>query len=254
MAWARIELGTLVAVVAVATGLAGCGNPMRFEEPPSGGAPQAVPRERSAAPAVASRPAFHTVQKGETLYAIAFRYGLSTATLARWNDLGDGSLIRAGQRLRLSAPGTTAAAGVPGSSSDRPGASAPVEPPPRWQWPAKGPVIAQYGDSPMTASGIEIGGRLGDPVMAAAPGQVVYAGSGLASYGELLIVKHNESWLTAYGFNQSVLVREGERVAAGQVIARLGEGPGRRPMLHFEIRSNGEPVNPVQMLPPRLPE
>lgn len=229
--------------------LAGCGNPLRFEDQAGPAEARGTPAPRSAPVANPNRPPFHVVRKGETLYAIAFRYNLRTAELARWNDLGDGSLIRIGQRLRLWPPGS-AASGA-GTSAGGPATGAPVEPPPSWRWPAQGPVVGRYGDSALTASGIQIGGRLGNPVTAAAAGQVVYSGSGLVSYGELLIIKHNESWLTAYGFNQAVLVREGDRVAQGQLIARQGEGPGRQPMLHFEIRRNGEPVNPLLLLPPR---
>jgi lipoprotein NlpD len=103
-----------------------------------------------------------------------------------------------------------------------------------------------------------LGGHAGDSVRAAAGGQVVYAGSGLVGYGELLIIKHNSNWLSAYGYNQALLVREGDRVAAGQAIARMGEGPTagtgtgtrtRRSLLHFEIRQNGVPVNPLTQLP-----
>jgi lipoprotein NlpD len=178
---------------------------------------------------------------GETLYAIASRYGLSTDTLAAWNSLGNGTLIRPGQRLRLSPP--VKESGPAGES------------PPRWQWPVVGPVLAHYGESPLTASGIQVGGRVGDPVRAAAGGQVVYAGSGLAGYGELLIIKHNSTWLSAYGYNEALLVREGERVSVGQPIAQMGEGPSpgkqeRRSMLHFEIRRNGVSVDPLTELPP----
>jgi len=224
--------------------LHGCGNPLRFEDPPPAARPATAPAPRPVTTANPNRPAFHLVRKGDTLYSIAFRYSLTTSELARWNDLGDGSLIRVGQRLALWPPGTT-----PGAAPVR--AEPAAEPAPAWRWPATGPVLGRYGDSPLTASGIQIGGRLGDPVTAAAAGQVVYSGSGLVSYGELLIIKHNESWLTAYGFNQAVLVREGDRVTQGQPIARQGEGPGRQPMLHFEIRRNGEPVNPLLLLPPR---
>jgi lipoprotein NlpD len=118
-----------------------------------------------------------------------------------------------------------------------------------------GPVVARYGESPLTTSGVQLGGRAGDPVRAAAGGQVVYAGSGLVGYGELLIIKHSPNWLSAYGYNQALLVREGDQVAAGQAIARMGEGPTagtrtRRPLLHFEIRRNGVPVDPLTQLPP----
>lgn len=219
--------------------LAGCSGAVRWEEP--GAHESAAP-----APHGAKRPEWHTVSAGETLYGIAFRYGLSVAQLSAWNGLGDGSLIRAGQRLRLAPSGS--------ARPPAPQAAMPGEGPPRWQWPVSGPVLARYGESPVTASGIQLGGRAGDPVRAAAGGQVVYAGSGLVGYGELLIIKHSASWLSAYGYNQVLLVREGERVEAGQTIARMGEGPaspgaGRRPALHFEIRRNGTPLDPLMELP-----
>ena len=215
--------------------LVACSGAVRWEEP----VPPAAPRTAAADPR--ALPQWHTVRAGETLYAIATRYALNADALAAWNSLGDGTLIRVGQRLRLSPP---AAASVPAS-----------EPAPRWQWPVVGPVLARYGESPLTASGIQVGGRASEPVRAAAGGQVVYGGSGLAGYGELLIIKHSASWLSAYGYNEALLVREGERVTAGQPIARMGEGPspgkqGRRPMLHFEIRRNGTPVDPLTELPP----
>ncbi|MEZ5561463.1 MAG: peptidoglycan DD-metalloendopeptidase family protein [Gammaproteobacteria bacterium] len=195
-----------------------------------------------------SRPQYHTVRSGETLYSIARRYGLSVRQLAAWNRLGDGTLIYVNQRLRLSPPGT----GVPSPGTPQ----VAVEAPPRWQWPVSGVVLSRYGESPLTASGIQIGGRVGDPVRAAAAGQVVYSGSGLIGYGELLIIKHSDNWLTAYGYNRARMVSEGEKVSAGQQIALMGEGPmpggtTRRAMLHFEIRRTGQPVDPLSQLPAR---
>lgn len=226
--------------------LAACSSAVRWDEPATRGP------ARAPATDVASRPGFHTVRSGETLYAISFRYGLSVQALAAWNQLGDGTLIRVGQRLRLSPPGSQAgiATPVPSVSSS----ATAAEGPPRWLWPVSGSVVARYGESPLTASGVQLGGRGGDPVRAAAGGQVVYAGSGLVGYGELLIVKHGSIWLSAYGYNQSLLVGEGDVVAAGQVIARMGEGPSagtraRRSLLHFEIRRNGVPVDPLSQLP-----
>ena len=227
--------------------LVACSGAVRWEQPaPPGGSRVSPPAAIAEARA---RPEWHTVQSGETLYAIAFRYSISAAALAAWNNLGDGTLIRVGQRLRLSPPVSAQPPASAGSSAAV-GAS-----PPRWQRPVPGPVLEPYGESPLTASGIQLGGSSGEPVRAAAAGQVVYAGSGLAGYGELLIIKHNSAWLTAYGYNSALLVHEGERVSAGQPIARMGEGPspgmqGRRSMLHFEIRRNGVPVDPLTELPP----
>lgn len=227
--------------------LAACSGAVRWEEPGARGTPAPSSRTGTAD----ARAAWHTVRAGETLFSIASRYGLGISELAVWNDLGDGTLIRVGQRLRLSP------AGGMSSSSSGPVAPAGSEPPPRWQWPVSGPVLARYGESPLTASGIQLGGRPGDGIRAAAGGQVVYAGNGLKGYGELLIIKHSPTWLSAYGYNQALLVREGDQVAAGQPIARMGEGPGvtgasRRAALHFEIRRNGTPLDPLTQLP-RLP-
>lgn len=186
----------------------------------------------------------HVVRSGETLYGIATRYGLDYRELARWNRLGDGALIYPGQRLRLEPPGAaTSSPAGPGPGAD----AAPA----RWQWPTAGALEQGFGQSPRTASGVVIGGRAGQPVVAAADGEVVYAGTGLAGYGLLLIVRHNDAWLSAYGHCQEALVAEGERVRAGQEIAQMGEGPGRRPALHFEIRRDGAPVDPLRYLPSR---
>ncbi len=230
-------------LVAVMLMLVACSSAVRWEES------AARSPVRTTAPKSGPQPGFHTVRSGETLYSISFRYGLSVQALAAWNNLGDGTLINVGQRLRLSPPGSSSAP----TPSSRPSTTA-AEGPPRWLWPVNGPVVARYGESPLTASGVQLGGRAGDPVRAAAGGQVVYAGSGLVGYGELLIIKHSRNWLSAYGYNQALLVREGDRVAAGQPIARMGEGPTagtrtRRPLLHFEIRRNGVPVNPLTQLP-----
>lgn len=235
----------LALVVAILL-LAACSGAVRWEEPGSRGTAPAAPR--AGRPEAAARPEWHTVRPGETLFSIASRYGLGVDQLAAWNGLGDGTLIRVGQRLRL------APSGGPPSAGSRPVAPVISEPPPRWQWPVSGPVLVRYGESPVTASGIQLGGRSGEAIRAAAGGQVVYAGSGLVGYGELLIIKHSPSWLSAYGYNQALLVREGERVEAGQPIARMGDGPGasgssRRPALHFEIRRNGTPLDPLTELP-----
>jgi len=106
-------------------------------------------------------------------------------------------------------------------------------------------------DRPGAGTGVLIGGDAGQPVRAAADGRVVYAGGGLIGYGQLIIVKHNDTYLSAYGHNASLLVREGQSIRQGQRIATMGEGPGQKPRLHFEIRQNGKPVDPRRYLPPR---
>jgi lipoprotein NlpD len=227
----------LLCILFVALSLTGCGVAQRGSSPSTSSRTSSAPRS-----------GVHIVRAGETLYSIARRYGLNVKQLAAWNNLGDGTMIRVNQRLRLSPPG--------GAAASRATPQPRVEPPPRWQWPVSGTVLSRYGESPLTASGIQIGGRVGDPVHAAAGGQVVYSGSGLVGYGELLIIKHSDNWLTAYGYNQTRLVAEGARVTAGQPIARMGEGPmpggsKRRAMLHFEIRRIGQPLDPLSQLPAR---
>ena len=193
----------------------------------------------------------HVVRAGETLYTIAWRYGKDHRDLARWNRLGDGSLIHPGQRLRLTPPRSTQAAPRSPPRTTRPLPSIPTDPPPRWAWPTPGRVAVSFGGRPGSGTGILIAGSTGQAVRAAAPGRVVYSGGGLTGYGRLIIVKHNDTYLSAYGHNASLLVREGDSVRQGQQIATMGEGPGRQPRLHFEIRLNGQPVNPRQYLPAR---
>jgi lipoprotein NlpD len=195
------------------------------------------------------------VRSGDTLYSIAFDYRLDQRDLAAWNRLGKGSVIYPGQSMKLTGP---ASAGqrvkTSGSSTAAPPTSStsiPATPVATWKWPTDGKILAAYGSSSKTKSGMQIAGRQGQPVRAAASGKVVYAGSGLAGYGPLLIVKHNDNYLSAYGHNGSLLVGEGERVNIGQQIAKMGTGPGQRAMLHFEIRRDGQPVNPAGYLPRR---
>ena len=195
----------------------------------------------------------HIVRKGETLYAIAWRYGKTTEDLARWNRLGDGSLIHPGQVLRLTGPAARgrAAPRTPSPGQSRPLPSIPSQPSPNWRWPTSGQIDVAFGKPPGTGTGVLIDGKAGQPIVAAAAGHVVYAGSGLIGYGKLIIVKHNDTYLSAYGYNASLLVKEGDAVTQGQKIATMGEGPARRSRLHFEIRRNGEPVNPRRYLPVR---
>jgi lipoprotein NlpD len=230
------------------------------------------------------------VRKGDTLYGIAFRNGLDVRDVAAWNRIGPPYTIYPGQRLRLSAPAgaakpaaTTASSAT--TSPRRPAAAAPATtgtprtpprpatgtasaprptapsnpvPPPTpaasnfaWRWPAQGPLLNRYVSGEPTRQGIDIGGEGGTPVNAAADGVVVYSGSGLVGYGELIIVKHDDAWLSAYGHNRARMVNEGAVVKAGQQIAVLGRTGAPRDMLHFEIRHNGKPVDPLLYLPRR---
>lgn len=120
-----------------------------------------------------------------------------------------------------------------------------------WEWPHSGPIIAEFSPDGDMNKGVGIGGDEGDPVQAAADGNVVYAGSGLLGYGELIIVNHSDDYLSAYAHNRRILVDEGEAVQQGQQIAEMGDTGANRVKLHFEIRRNGDPVNPMQYLPSR---
>jgi lipoprotein NlpD len=216
----------------------------------------------------------HIVRSGETLFTIAWRYGRDYRDLARWNRLGDGSLIYPGQVIKLNppraattiarrasntSPTTTPARREPESAGSGAAAPAreeslpaiPAEAPPPWRWPTEGDVVVEFGGRPGSGTGVLISGKEGQSVHAAAAGRVVYSGGGLIGYGQLIIVKHNDTYLSAYGHNASLLVKEGETIGKGQRIATMGEGPGREPRLHFEIRRNGKPVDPRQYLPAR---
>jgi len=190
-------------------------------------------------------PDYHTVRAGETLYSIAMSYDIDPRKLASWNSLGDGTYIRKGQKLRLKPH----SGGKTVQSTRPPVPVARIEAAPRWSWPTKGKVAVNFGASPKTKSGIRIAGNKGQPVKAVAAGEVVYAGGGLPSYGQLLIIKHNETWLSAYGFNSRLRVKEGAKVSARQHIADMGQTRAGVSQLHFEIRRGGQPVDPTRYLP-----
>ncbi len=224
----------LVTLVCLAVLLASCGSTSRWQDTPQ----------------------THIVRKGETLFSIAWRYGRNPTDVARWNRLGDGSLIYPGQVLRLTPTGgstsrSTAGSPMPSKRESRPLPAIPEQPAPKWSWPTAGRVSVGFGAKPGTGTGVLINGKAGQAIYSAAPGRVVYAGGGLIGYGQLIILKHNDTYLSAYGYNASLLVKEGEQIKQGQRIATMGEGPERKPRLHFEIRRNGQPVNPRQHLPPR---
>lgn len=201
-------------------------------------------------------PAGHVVRAGETLYSISMRYGLDYRDVARWNGIDRDYLIHPGQRLRLDPPpgrarAAPAARPVPAAAVLRPSPADPRYRPPAWQWPVRDGRVRGNVRQPSGGVGLRIDGAPNQPVLAAADGHVVYTGSGLRGYGQLVIINHVRGWLTAYGHNATVHVREGEDVRAGQVIADMGIGPGQQPMLYFEIRLDGQPQDPLQQLPPR---
>ncbi|MGR8950035.1 MAG: peptidoglycan DD-metalloendopeptidase family protein [Gammaproteobacteria bacterium] len=204
---------------------------------------------------VITRPGYYTVIRGDTLQAIAWKFGLNHRDLARWNKLRNPNLIYVGQKIRLSPPPRTS------KLASAPSNKAVVEPnkaPPKkttgstkllWRWPAEGNV--SKATSALGTKGIEIRGKRGSRVSAAAPGKVVYSGNGLRGYGNLIIVQHNEVYLSAYAHNEKLLVSEGTKVSVGQAIATMGNSGTKQVMLHFEIRRNGKAVEPTNYLPRR---
>ncbi len=257
--------------------IAGCGRshvvvrPAQRERPPA------------ARPVTPPKPgATAVVRKGETLYRIATRHGVSPLDLAVWNRVPPPYTIYPGQRLRLTPPAPVRNDPRPGPRPEPPRVAAPTPrpqtspqtppasrptppstltptPPPvpaaaaafGWRWPADGTIVTRFASGDPTRQGIDIAGKGGAPVRAAADGVVVYSGAGLVGYGELIIVKHDEQWLSAYGHNRARLVNEGQRVKAGEQIAEMGRSGASRDMLHFEIRYNGKPQDPLLSLPKR---
>ena len=219
---------------------------------------------------------FHRVQAGESLVAISRLYSVDWKDLARWNNLSDPNKIEVGQMLALNGPAQAKAAPQPessgvvvkpissGSAEPAPAKEAAAEPAPapaekprataaalplQLVWPAEGPVVAEFDGN--NNKGIGIGGQLGAPVLAAADGRVVYAGSGLRGYGNLVIIKHDDTFLTAYAHNQALLVKEDQVIKQGQRIAEMGNSESDVVKLHFEVRQLGKPVNPMTYLPSR---
>lgn len=218
----------------------------------------------------------HVVQQGDTMYSIAWRYGRNYKELAAANHIPPPYEIHPGEVIRLDLRASETQIENNDSRASHPVDSAPRTAQTRrlssektssrniplqtkrytaahiqWRWPHVGPIIAKYSMSGHVNKGIDIAGQLGDPVHAAADGEVVYAGSGLLGYGELIIINHNEHYLSAYAHNSKILVKEGETIHAGQVIARMGATGAKRVELHFEIRKDGQPVDPERYLPPR---
>jgi len=200
---------------------------------------------------------YYIVQKGDTLYAIAWRYRVNAKSIARWNNLKDPYVIKPGQRLRLGysrsnkTKSTTKKSSNSAASSSKKSASSSTKlpiakAPGSWSWPVKGRLISKYSAD---RNGIDIAANNGTPVKAAASGQVVYAGNGLRGYGNLIIIKHNATYFSAYAHSRKLLVAEGHRVKRGQKIAEVGSTGTNRDKLHFEIRKNGYPVDPLRYLP-----
>ena len=223
----------------------------------------------------AGKPGYYTVKPGDTLTRIGLENGQNRRDIARWNNLENPNQIEVGQVLRVIppvndsnqvvtqpvVPGAVATAPVLPGSASRPAAvlgsvsPAPAVPAPAsdedvgWIWPAQGQLVAGFDEA--KNKGLDISGKAGDAVIASADGRVVYAGAGLRGYGNLIILKHNNTFLTAYAHNQSLLVKEDQTVKKGQKIAEMGNSDSEKVKLHFEIRRQGKPVDPAKYLPAR---
>ncbi len=230
----------------------------------------------------AGKPGYYTVKPGDTLIRIGLDTGQNFRDIVRWNNLENPNLIEVGQVLRIVPPATdnplvitrpvlsgTAttttsvlpplsappARPVSAASAPAPAAVASSSQPANgedeiaWIWPAQGKLIAGFDEA--KNKGYDIDGKAGDPIIASGDGRVVYAGAGLRGYGNLIILKHNNTYLTAYAHNQTLLVKEDQTVKKGQKIAEMGSSDADRVKLHFEIRRQGKPVDPAKYLPAR---
>ena len=244
---------------------------------------------RPGSPEGTPRAGYYTIKPGDTLIRIGLDSGQNWKDLVRWNNLDNPNLIEVGQVLRVVPPGVDPASATarpvasskvetrpldtrPAPPASTPAASTPVVaaaaavpaivPPPvaaplpregdddiAWGWPAGGSVATPFDDA--RNKGLVFRGKAGDPVLAAADGRVVYAGSGLRGYGNLVILKHNATYLTAYAHNQSLLVKDDQTVRKGQKIAEMGSTDADSVQLHFEIRRQGKPIDPARLLPAR---
>lgn len=266
-------------MAACAALLAACGSTLKTVPVVDRTTPSQTPGEASAK----ADSDYYTVRRGDTLVRIALDNGQDWREVAQWNNLTDPNQIQVGQVLRVKRPdGATAPLAstaptdndvvqvtpLPGLSSEqKPSEPTATVPPPAtqpspapmtqsravegvtWSWPASGAIVQRFNDT--QNKGLDIGGNIGDPVLAAADGTVVYSGSGLRGYGQLIILKHNNTYLSAYAHNSKILVKEGQKVRRGDKVAELGQSDTTSPRLHFEIRKQGRPVDPSGFLPQR---
>jgi len=211
---------------------------------------------------VVKKSSHHKVLGGDTLYSISWNYNLDYKQVARWNNIRAPYVIYPGQSIRLTAPLAKKAVvkkTVPSNTkpvvkkSEVAKKASKKEEPVKfardinWQWPTKGKLIKS--NSPISKKGLDIAGKKGQLIKASGAGVVVYSGSGLLGYGRLIIIKHNETYLSAYAHNSVLMVKEGDSVASGQQIAKMGQDSNGKTLLHFEIRKNGNPVAPAKYLP-----
>lgn len=283
----RARAGSGLLLVLALAMLAGCAAPRRTPAPVEDRGPRvaapaatAVVEPARVLPGAenAGKPGYYTVKPGDTVLRIALESGQNWKDIVRWNALENPNVIEVGQVLRVVPPAPAVAVAEPprpagsapiaampsgpasgpvAAASAPPPAAAPSPPAPAadegiaWAWPTGGGANVLAGFDEQKNKGIDIGGRAGDPVLAAADGRVVYAGAGLRGYGNLIILKHNNTYLTAYAHNQTLLVKEDQSVRKGQKIAEMGSTDTDRVKLHFEIRRQGKPVDPTRYLPPR---
>jgi lipoprotein NlpD len=277
VAMRHVVMGALLALSAVLL-VSGCSSSSKIYLPPvedrsSGGKPARVlPGAENA-----GKPGYYTVKSGDTLIRIGMDAGFSWKEIARWNNLDNPNALEPGQVLRIVPPAqdnavvvkpiasanvaptnatpaqapasaaSVAPAPKPAPEAAKPAASEAAEEAVAFKWPAKGNLIAGFDES--KNKGLDIAGSAGDPILAAADGRVVYAGAGLRGYGNLIIIKHNNTYLSAYAHNQTLLVKEDQTVKQGQKIAEMGNSDADQVKLHFEIRRQGKPVDPSKYLP-----
>ena len=283
------HLGVLATLALVGVAMVGCSsksiNHAPVEDRGAGTArPAAVVMDSGTSPVKqppgfenAGKPGYYTVKPGDTLIRIGLDHGQGAKDIARWNSVTNPNLIEVGQVLRIVPPAAVTAgvvakpvtqasvvpvtAGSAMGTSDKQAATGAASPASAtapvvtseddigWIWPTNGAVLAGFDE--VKNKGLDIGGAAGDPVVAAADGKVVYVGAGLRGYGNLIILKHNNTYLTAYAHNKTLLIKEDQSVRKGQKIAEMGNSDADRVKLHFEVRRQGKPVDPAKYLPVR---
>ena len=245
--------------------LAGCGTPQKPAPVVDRKQPARV--SKPAPPATKPAPGTYVVKKGDTLYSIALEHGADYREVAQWSGLNDPTKISVGQVLRVTPPEESRVQVGRAKLPDR-GEARPLDLPPPQQtqtkpapqqqpkpeasanefiWPAKGKVIAGFAEP--RRKGIDIDGKVGDPVIAAAAGRVTYTGSGIPGLGKLVVIKHDNGFITVYAHNRDILVKEQQAVRRGQKIAEVGSTDADRPKLHFQIRKGSAAVDPMRYLP-----
>ena len=203
---------------------------------------------------------YHIVQKGDTLYSIAWQSGSDYRKVAAWNNIRWPYRIHPGQRISLKAKITARETKPTRKTKKTYSKKAPAKykkkvlasksgDTVKWSWPTRGKIIGYFSSKEPGKKGVDIAGRVGQSIKAAASGRVVYSGNGLRGYGNLIIIKHNETYFSAYAHNRNNFVKENQKVKLGQKIADMGDTGANKVMLHFEIRRNGRPINPLRYLP-----